>query len=477
MAGRERSPQGRTPGGPLTAPYAWHVTIAQVAEPIEASSVTARLPLTTMTTLPGVSRPRLRALTTIGVHFVIDAFSFVVVALLPLLVVTLSIPTKQKAILLGIGSVSSGVIQPVVAWFSDRFDTRLLSTTGFVVAVLAISNVGMASSFGQLAVLYAVGAMGVGAFHPPAAAAVGRLAGPRRSRYIALFFLAGMLGGMVGNVFTPGIVETAARIETGINPQLGLDFLRWFMIPGLLCAVLLHLSIRSVGHRGSNSGVSHDSWGRAEIRARWGAVFILYVSNILRFTVNMALVYLFSEWAQRQTLDAAGTATMTGAIGATASGLNGRLQGAMQIGMGTGGLLLGFVLSARHEKAVFWLFPTLGAVAITAISFADGLSIAMPLAMLGSALAGAGFGACVPVSMALAQRMLPHRTSLASGLMLGGAWAFAFVGPLTAEWVQNKLAGGLGLDAAFHCTAAALFIAGLITLALPRDLMRRTHAD
>jgi MFS family permease len=319
--------------------------------------------------------------------------------------------------------------------------------------------------------------MGVGAFHPPAAAAVGRLAGPKRSRYIALFFLAGMLGGMAGNVFTPGIVEAAARTPTGIDPQRGLDFLRWFMIPGLVCAVLLHISIRSVGHRGSNSGAAHDSWDRAEVRARWGAVLILYVSNILRFTVNMALVYLFSEWAQRHTLDAAGVTSMTEALGAQASGLNGRLQGAMQVGMGTGGLLLGFVLSARYEKSVFWFIPTLGALAIAAISLADGLAIAVPLAMLGSVLAGAGFGACVPVSMSVAQRMLPHRTSLASGLMLGGAWAFAFVGPLTVEWVQNGLAGGLGLDAAFFVTAGALFVAGLITLALPRELMHRTHAD
>jgi MFS family permease len=97
--------------------------------------------------------------------------------------------------------------------------------------------------------------------------------------------------------------------------------------------------------------------------------------------------------------------------------------------------------------------------------------------LTGSVLAGAGFGACIPVSLGLAQRMLPHRTSLASGLMLGGAWAFAFAGPLVAEWVQNGLMGGLGLDAAFFVTAGALFVAGMISLALPSELMARTHRD
>lgn len=426
----------------------------------------------------GVTRPRVRAMATIGTHFVIDAFSFVIIALLPLLVVTLSLETRQKALLLGIGSVASGLIQPLVAWLSDRFDTRALGTLGLLVAVLAISHVGVVGSFWQLAVLFGVGAAGVGAFHPPAAAAVGRLAGARRSRYLALFFLFGMLGGMVGNVFTPRFVEAAARAGDGpIDIQRGLDALRWMMIPGLLCVAVLAVSIHRVGHRSHGPGGAHASWDRAELHARWGAVAVLYVSNMLRFTVNMALVYLFSEWAQRQTLQAAGAAAMNEALGARASELNGLLQGAMQVGMGGGGLVLGFLLASRFEKTVFWLIPTLGAVAIGAISLTDGAAWAVPLALTGSVLAGAGFGACVPISMGLAQRMLPHRTSLASGLMLGGAWAFAFVGPLTAEWVQNGLMGGLGLDAAFYVTAAALFVAGLITLALPRDLMARTHRD
>lgn len=427
---------------------------------------------------PGLSRPRARAVTTIGTHFVIDAFSFMIIALLPLLVVTLSLPSKQKAILLGIGSVASGLIQPAVAWLSDKFDTRVLGTLGFLVAVLAISNVGIVTNFWQLAVVFGIGAAGVGAFHPPAAAAVGRLSGTKRGRYLALFFLFGMLGGMAGNVFTPRYVEAAARAGDGpINIQRGLDALRWMMIPGLICTVLLALSIHKVGHSSHGSGHGHAAWDAAELRARWRTVIVLYISNMMRFTVNMALVYLFSEWASRQTLEAANATVMTESLGAKASELNGLLQGAMQVGMGGGGLVLGFVLAARFEKTVFWLIPTLGAVAIAAISRTDGTALAVPLALTGSVLAGAGFGACIPVSLGLAQRMLPHRTSLASGLMLGGAWAFAFVGPLAAEWVQNGLMGGLGLDAAFFVTAGTLLVAGMISLALPSELMARTHRD
>jgi MFS family permease len=130
------------------------------------------------------------------------------------------------------------------------------------------------------------------------------------------------------------------------------------------------------------------------------------------------------------------------------------------------------------------------------------VGVAAGVAVCGAVLGGIGFGACIPLSMGLAQRMLPHRTSLASGLMLGGAWAFAFVGPMLAELVQNGLSAkasapgwllrfaeslpagpadalmnGLGLDVAFFATAGTLLLAGVITLALPRDLMLRTHRD
>ena len=87
-------------------------------------------------------------------------------------------------------------------------------------------------------------------------------------------------------------------------------------------------------------------------------------------------------------------------------------------------------------------------------------------------LSGVGFGSVIPVSMSLAQRLLPHRTSLASGLMLGGAWAFAFIGPKWAQVVQDWA----GLDMAFFVTAGALVVAGGIAALLPGALIRGASA-
>ncbi len=61
---------------------------------------------------------------------------------------------------------------------------------------------------------------------------------------------------------------------------------------------------------------------------------------------------------------------------------------------------------------------------------------------------------------------------MASGLMLGGAWAFAFIGPKWAQIVQDEV----GLDAAFYVTSGSLVIAAIFALLLPNRLIRATAA-
>lgn len=453
---------------------------------------------------PVVTKAPLRAGITIGTHFIVDVFSFIGIALLPMLAVLLDIRPEQKALLLALGSVCSGIVQPLVAWASDRYDSRAFGTVGFVVAVLCIGNLGYARDFTELAILYSVGAMGIGAFHPPAAAIVGQLGGSKRSLYVAIFFLAGMIGGVVGNVFTPTYVDwMTPTLENGVagDARDGLLAIRWFIPIGLIAAFILAKAIHKSGHRHHGAHEHQGSWDTAERRRRWRAVWILYASNVIRFTTNMALVYLFTEWAAQFVLNQNAASVMNEQLGIEASQINGMLQASMQVGMGAGGITLGFILAARFEKAVFVLLPMLGAISIALIPTLGSLDpqASRWAVMLASVLAGTGFGASVPVSLSLAQRLLPHRTSLVSGMMLGGAWMLSFLGPMGAEVIQNGLASkpsvpgfvirsiemlpesmssgvmdGMGLDAAFYVTAGLLAVAGIVAFFLSHSLIVRS---
>ncbi len=84
-------------------------------------------------------------------------------------------------------------------------------------------------------------------------------------------------------------------------------------------------------------------------------------------------------------------------------------------------------------------------------------------------MAGIGFGGVLPVTISLSQRLLPHRMSLASSLMMGGAWAIGSGGPPLAE----RLTASIGLDGAFLVMGAFLLVAGLISIAIPSWLIRK----
>ncbi len=445
--------------------------------------------------------PATRATITIGTHFLVDVFSFVGVSLMPLLAVTLGMGTEQKALLLALGSLCSGVVQPIVAWVSDKFDTRAVGTLGFVLAVLCIGSFGLAQNFVQLAILYSVGAAGIGAFHPPAAAITGHLGGSKRSKYVAFFFLAGMVGGMTGNVLIPEYVAMLTpRIDGVPDTSAGLRSLLYLIPIGLVAAFVLAKATHGVAHRHNGAHATHTEWGAHERRQRWFAVGVLYVTNMLRFSVNMALVYLLIEWVSEHTLIKHDALVMTERLSVEASKLNGILQASMQVGMGGMGIVLGLILSAKYEKLAFIVFPMLGSCALFMIPRTHMIMAGseVPVAIIATILTGVGFGAVIPVSISLAQRLLPHRTSLASGLMLGGAWMIAFLGPIVAELIHKGLANkpsapawlldaagslpdaigeplleGMGLTSGFTFVAAVLFLAGLIAMLLPGALVRR----
>ncbi|MBZ0171256.1 MAG: MFS transporter, partial [Phycisphaerales bacterium] len=339
---------------------------------------------------------------------------------------------------------------------------------------------GYARNFPELVALFFVAVLGVGAFHPASAAAVGQLAGRKRSALISVFFLFGMIGGIMGNVLSPLYVHAAGVMsgEAGeAATEAGLRALVWFIPPGLVAAAALAWAINKAPHRHHDAHDHHASLPADERRRRWTAVWVLYVGNVIRFTVNQMLVYLVIEWIERLTRAHAGVDKLDVALGQHASELNGPLQASMQVGMGFGALGLGFMLTGRHEKKAFVLIPLIGVAAIVAFPFTDHLlgagrwAVLVPAGLL-AVVAGFGFGALVPVSMSLGQRLLPHRTSLASGLLLGGAWCVAFIGPQIARAIHRGV--DANLEPGFFTAAGLLVAASLLSLALPGRLIRET---
>ncbi len=398
---------------------------------------------------------RARAWTSIGSHSFVDFLSFVPIALMPVIKQQAQLTDGQVALAIATHVTCSGAIQPLAAWISDKFDQRVIGAIGVLAAGLGVGGLMWATTFEMLILLTLLTAGGVGAFHPPAAAAVGSLAGVSRGRWMSLFFVAGMLGGVMGNVLSPQLQEA-----------LGMVGLAWLMVPAVLVGLVLWAAIRRVPHRAHGAHDTHAALPAAERRARWASVWLLYGSNVIRFGVNNALIFLMIVLLERQVLAAAQAEALTAELAKRASAVNGTMQAAMQIGMGGGGLVIGWFVARHHEKLGLVLTPILGAIALSLIPVLAGERLALFTITI---VAGVGFGSMIPVTLSLAQRLLPHRTSLASAMMLGGAWMFAGVGALGAQLIDEAF----GLDAAFVAAGAALLVAGVLSALLPSALLEK----
>lgn len=386
-----------------------------------------------------------------GSHTVVDLFSAVVIPIVSVLVGRVGGSPEFQALLIASGSLASGLIQPVLAWLGDKLDTRWFGTLGFGVCVLAIGLVGFVTEPWQLLLLQIVGSAGSGAFHPVAAAAMGQLSGSRRTRGVAIFFGAGMIGAVVGSAGAPWFARA-----------LGIEALAWGILPGLLCVLAMAIAIHSVGHINKAAAQAHLELPDAQQRERWRAVWLLYAGNVLRFTVNMMLVQLFIKHAEGVSLARAGSTELTMATRSASTLINGPLQASMQAGMGLGGLALGALLARAHEGRALVVVPMLGAGAIACfplLSVGLGEDGQLPWAgMLVALMAGLGFAGLMPTTISLAQRLLPHRAGLASGLMMGGAWGLAAMGPPAAL----GLVRAVGLQGAFLATACVLAVSGAL---------------
>lgn len=408
---------------------------------------------------PAATRAAARYWTVVTSHFIIDLYPMFFVALVAALQARLGLTELQAALIISFNGVISGITQPISAWVGDRLNTRVFGWLGLAAAGLAVSSIGWAQNYTQLLALQIIGMTGVGVFHPIASALAGRLGrdglhsrfGGRSARGMALaiFFAAGVgAGGFAGPLI-------ATRINA-VGPN-GMQWLSVMAVPGVIGAAALWIATRRVPHReaahlsradGALSSVASE-------RARWFAVGLLYISNALRFTVNLGLFYLYKRWAETQ--------LAADASAAAVSNLHAEILAVSQIGMGISAIVIGRRLAPGRERGLMISTGLVTAPFIALMPVLDGWMM-----LAAASVVAFGFFGVIPTSISLAQRLLPHATGLTAGILMGGGWAVAAGGPVLAE----RVADAFGLDIAFLLFAGFMAAAGGVSALLSRRLIR-----
>ena len=168
-------------------------------------------------------RTRHQSATRVGllglVHFVNDAYSCVLTALLPAVLPALGLTIGAGGVLTATYQVVSAVLQPVVGHLSDRRGMGWPIWAGLGLTALGSSFVGLAPTFPVLLACAAVASVGTSLFHPVAAVTVGRLSpDDARGRWMGLYETVGWAGTVVGPLVIGLTVEMGRPAHLADRP-------------------------------------------------------------------------------------------------------------------------------------------------------------------------------------------------------------------------------------------------------------------
>lgn len=377
-------------------------------------------------------------------HFALDCYGAILPAIIGVVEARCHLnPEMQTPFLMVMISLVAGGSQPICAMLSDKYDSRMFGGLGLLLMGVCACAIGYATDYGSLLMLVVVGYLGAGMFHPISASSLGQLSHNRRSVGMSWFFMFGMLGGAFGAYWAPRYI-----VENDLRSLI------YFAPYAVVGALLLHICIRKVPHRDRRS--STVAFAPADMSTRWRMIWLLYAATVLRSLVYTIVQFMYVRWVQ------AGYATdhpewsLTQVADAAAPWI-GDLNSLTILGMGVGGLATGMLVRIGRERWVMILLPIVFAPAIFLLPL-----MAREASCVMAFLTGIGFGSLAPLTLSIAQRLLPHRTSLASALMLGGAWAIGAVGPQLAQWAAPQV----GIERVFAFAAVLLLLSGVLGIPL-----------
>lgn len=369
-------------------------------------------------------------------HFVNDSYSSIIYPLLPLIKIKLGLTATQVFWLAPLYAISSSLMQPVYGFISDRYFRRSFAVFGPAITGIFVSMIGLAPSYGILIVLLVAGGIGIGSFHPQAAAMAATAASDRRRVGMALFSAVGTLGFAVGPL-----------VITRVVSAYGLEHSYYIVGTGLLMsAVLYRVCPPLPAHSSSAPGVERIKWQLlAALRTAWKPLTLLYLITVIRsglqMTTNNYLPFMLEDRGYSLT-DTGNMLTVFLLLG------------------GVGGIAGGFTAERFSGRAVTLYSGLLAGPLMIGAFATTGL-----LSVVCLGLGGFMLLSTIPVIVAMAQELVPGQTSTVSALMMGAAWG---VGALAPQ-ALSKFVPALGYRNVLIFASAVTMVTVVLAYLLPRD--------
>jgi len=333
-------------------------------------------------------------------------------------------------------AITSSLMQPLYGFISDRYARRFFAVFAPTITAIFVSMIGLAPSYAVLIVLLVAGGIGIGSFHPQAAAMAAAASGERRRIGMAVFSAVGTLGFAIGPFVITRVVD-----------RFGLEHSYYIVGMGIVTSAVLYRICPPLEAPAKLApGVAKIKWQLlAALRVVWKPLLLLYLITVIRsgiqITTNNYLPFVLHESGY----DLTGTGNIITVF--------------LLLG-GFGGLAGGYMAQRVSGRAVTLYSGLFAGPLMIAAFMTSGLTSIVLLGLGGFVLLST-----LPVNVVMAQELVPGQTSTVSALMMGAAWG---VGALVPP-VFNSLAPGYSFRTKLIFASSTTLLSAAFAYFLPRE--------
>ncbi len=368
-------------------------------------------------------------------HFTVDLYGNILPMVFPQLKSAMDLSYAQVGLLATTYIVANSLMQPFFGYLGDRFGSRRLASAGILWVASFMALIGFSWSYLSLLAIIALAALGSAAFHPQGAMNVALASKERKVLSMSVFILGGTFGFALGPLIGAGVISAF-----GLKGTMAMLPLPLAMAP-FIYWVLSRIDARQPEGR---RDVVRSRQGRLPVVGLFSVVTLVMIRSWTLMGMNSYIPLLY----QGRGLSTVLASEMLFVLLASGS-----------IGM----LLGGYLADQLGRRKV--IFASLFFLTPVALFFMEA-SPAWALVAIG--LLGIGLEASVPVTLVMAQEMLPASMGLAFGLMLGFTLVAGGIGISITGWLADQF----GLPPALSMLAYLPPVAALFAFGLPGALKR-----
>lgn len=330
-------------------------------------------------------------------HFICDTYSSFVAPWMPIIIAIYSLSLTKAGLLISLYAFSASIMQPVFGWISDKIGKKYFILFSPLISAVFLSSLVSFKNFFFLILFLLIGGMGVSAFHPSGASLANLLHSRNPGFGVALFAALGTLGNSLG----PSYASLAVSF-------LGKEYSFFAAIPGIIFSLLLFKSFSSFQeeYQPSNYRINEAN------EKPYSLFILLFLMVMNRSFAQLSLSNYLPVYYNRLGYSIIKTGLIVSLIMAMAA---------------IGGIFGAVLYKKIGLKNTFLLGNFLSIIFLGIF-----IHVRVPFSFVFLALGSFTLFFPGPLSVAVAQEIVPGAKGTASAFMMGFAWGIGgFLVPIT----------------------------------------------